>query len=130
MKILDPGHTYELHQLDFSDYSVWNRRQVILQFVKREGEKYPGNVGHYPGTTIQDVLRCCIDRLSYVNAQDHHISNIFTMVDLKSAIYNLETRAAMRHGIDNWSLNLEEIKAIDILPFNPKNGHLILGAGR
>lgn len=130
MKVIDPGHMYELHQLDFSDYSVWDRRQITLQFVKREGSKYPGNVGHYPGTTIQDVLRCCIDRLMYVNEQDFHMANLFAMVDLKSAIYNLEVRATERHGISNWHLEWPERQTIETLPFNPKNGHLIIGAGR
>lgn len=38
-------------------------------FVKREGEHFPGNVGHYPGTTMQEVLRVLIDRAKYVNSQ-------------------------------------------------------------
>lgn len=56
MKVIDPGHVYDLRSLDGEQL---NR----LVFVKREGPSYPGNVGHYPGTTMQEVLRALIDRL-------------------------------------------------------------------
>jgi hypothetical protein len=38
MRVFDPGHKY-------------------LKFVKREGDNYPRNRGHYEGTTSQEVLR-------------------------------------------------------------------------
>jgi hypothetical protein len=52
MKIIDPGHKYELDQLD-------GEGKEILTFVKRDtpSERYPGNQGHYPGTNMQEVLR-------------------------------------------------------------------------
>lgn len=65
MIVLDPGHRYHLHTLDDNaPQAYWP-----LQFVKREGAKFPGNLGHYPGTTTQEVLRACIDRAGYVNRQ-------------------------------------------------------------
>ena len=43
MKVLDPGHVYELAQLDRESY---DRYPVAhLTFVKRVGEGYPGNEG-------------------------------------------------------------------------------------
>jgi len=36
MKIKEPGHTYELFELDKNGYSKNN----LLIFVKRQGEKY------------------------------------------------------------------------------------------
>jgi hypothetical protein len=48
MKVIDPGHYYELNVLD-GDLPL----PAYLRFVKREGPGYPGNKDHYPGTTCQ-----------------------------------------------------------------------------
>lgn len=100
MKIIDPGHVYDLQWLDGhppltsrSGIEDWNR----LIFVKREGEGYPGNVGHHPGTTIQEVLRALIDRVKYVDGQISHPFNKGVIGQLRSAIHLLELRAAERH---------------------------------
>lgn len=64
MEVLDPGHKYLLNSLDHGE-------PILLTFVKRDSppEKYPGNVGHYPGTQFQEVLRALIDRGEYVQNQ-------------------------------------------------------------
>lgn len=101
MKVIDPGHVYDLVWVDgrpeadghpILDYA--NR----LTFVKREGEKYPRNVGHHPGTQIQEVLRTLIDRLYYVNTQEPDVANAVVISNLREAIFTLECRAAKRHG--------------------------------
>lgn len=114
MKVLDPGHQYELHALDGFDAFE------ILTFVKREGPGFPGNVGSYPGTTVQEVCRALIDRLQYVDKQIYDIRNGFCIQFLKSIIWLLERRAAERHG--------RELKAglreIESLPFCERCGHV------
>jgi hypothetical protein len=62
MRVLDAGHDYELMNLDGSGVSR-------LTFVKRQGERYPGNVGFHEGTTSQEVLRALIHRAAYVYNQ-------------------------------------------------------------
>ena len=62
MRVLDPGHRYALRHLDGDG-------ETVLQFVNREGEKYPGNAGACEGTTMQEILRALIDRAAYVNGQ-------------------------------------------------------------
>jgi hypothetical protein len=101
MKIVDPGHAYDLHWLDGKPFVVPlencdppNR----LTFVKREGPGYPGNVGHYPGTTMQEVLRALIDRVKYVEGQIPHPDNFKIITLLQGSIFLLESRAAERHG--------------------------------
>ena len=89
MKVLDPGHDYALERLDDSGY---NR----LTFVKREGLGYPGNVGHYGGTNIQEVLRALIDRVHYLDKQIPDPRNIRVVGRLRQALYFLEERAAGR----------------------------------
>lgn len=91
MRVLDPGHSYELASLDGGE-------PIKLEFVKREGEMYPGNVGHHPGTTLQEVWRATIDRLKYLNGQIPDESDDIAIHYLEMAILCLENRAAIRHG--------------------------------
>lgn len=93
MREIDPGHVYELNELDGGSGQT-------LTFVKREGEKYPGNVGSHPGTTTQEVLRALIKRMEYVNyAQVGHERNVRVIKKLQSALYELEARHAELHGL-------------------------------
>lgn len=94
MKVLDPGHLYELAILDGNDDFGGN----VLCFVKREGEGFPGNVGHYPGTTLQEVLRACADRIDYLNRQKPCAENDAIAGLLRTSIFLLENRAARNHG--------------------------------
>lgn len=99
MKVLDPGHTYELGVLDAGPYpKIGDFTIDRLTFVKREGPLYPGNRGAHPGTTMQEVLRAVVDRLLYVQAQLPHRDNVAALDDIKEAIWHLECRAAERHG--------------------------------
>lgn len=97
MRVIDPGHDYALDVLDGIQSDNMTEVQRLV-FVKREGENYPGNVGHHAGTTTQEVLRACVDRLRYVNGQ---IASSYTEEAirlLRQAIWVLEVRAADRHG--------------------------------
>jgi hypothetical protein len=91
MKVLDPGHKFSLDSLD-------GDQENILVFVKREGEKYPGNVGHNPGTTMQEVLRALISRAKYVNNQIYSEHTNAAINNMEVSLYYLEERAAERHG--------------------------------
>lgn len=103
MKVIDPGHYYELANLDAPPGSCW-----ALRFVKRVGDKYPGNEPpSYPGTTSQEVIRAVIDRIKYVDAQIDrtdlvsgygHYTNSSVMYHLREALRWLEVRAAHERG--------------------------------
>ncbi len=93
MRVIDPGHVYDLQVLD-SEVPTLER----LVFVKREGDKFPGNVGHHSGTNCQEVLRAIHDRLNYVNNQIPDPRNVEAVGLLERVIYLLEERAAERHG--------------------------------
>lgn len=101
MKVLDPGHKYALDVLD-DHPSVppenLPNSPVVLPFVKREGPKYPGNVGSYPGTTLQETWRAGIDRLIYLDIQQMDFRNGVIIGMLRTAIKLLEERAAEKHG--------------------------------
>ena len=62
MKVIDPGHKYELAHLDGNGHEV-------LTFVKREGDGYPGNIDHHAGTNLQEVFRAALDRVKYLDNQ-------------------------------------------------------------
>lgn len=125
MRVIDPGHTFALDWLDGSVTTVRPSTGVpavnTLTFVKREGERYPGNVGHYPGTNLQEVLRACISRVKYLDKQLPHEGNMEVLFHLRKAMMELELRAAERHGRylngDNWH-NIEDE------PTCPRCGHI------
>lgn len=113
MKVLDSGHRYELNLLDAEGKSE-------LVFVKREGEGYPFNIGHYGGTTCQEVLRALIDRVKYLDAQISCPENQIILHGLRSALLGFETRASRRHNL-NLVITNEEI---ELLPVCEVCGHI------
>lgn len=92
MKELDPGHLYIPDSID-GEYP-----EGPIRFVKREGDNYPGNVGHYPGTTIQEVLRILIARLCYVNGQTGCNESCTAINLLRETIQIMEMRAKRVKG--------------------------------
>src|SRR5712675_2116787 len=92
MYCIDPGHSYELLMLDGISTGC------LLTFVKRVGDKFPGNTTSYPGTTMQEVLRAVIDRAEYVNNQIPCKETQEVIRLCTEAVFQLEKRAAIRHG--------------------------------
>lgn len=119
MHTLDHGHRYSLHVLDQKPGIT---EECILTFVKREDtpgtpvakQRYPGNVGRYPGTILQECWRAEIARLKYLDQQIWHQANTWCIANLRQCIYYLEIRAAQRHGTDFVLQSLEGIE--DLLP--------------
>lgn len=96
MRIIDPGHFYLLDVLDGYASDDWGRG---LLFVKRVGDKYPGNAppAHY-GTTSQEVLRALIDRSEYVNRQIPCAETEAAIGLLNAALLLFEVRAKRVNG--------------------------------
>jgi hypothetical protein len=97
MKVIDLGHHYELDCLD--EVSGWAEAFSRLVFVKRIGDRYPGNTapGH-SGTTTQEVIRALIDRTIYVDRQVSSWRNGQAIDCLREAFRQLELRAAESRG--------------------------------
>lgn len=91
MRILDPGHRFQLDSFD-GDSGI-----QVLQFVKREGWMYPGNVGHDPGTNTQEVLRATISRAIYLNQQIPCWQTKVSIWLMGIVVWLYEHRAAKRH---------------------------------
>lgn len=103
MKVIDDGHKYRLDHLDGEGYE-------ILTFVKREGLKYPNNIGSYEGTNIQEVLRALINRIGYLNCQEFDIRNNEIISSLRHSILLLEQRAADKHDRTLINVDLNNIE--------------------
>lgn len=93
--VVDAGHTYNLLTLD-------GDLEQTLTFVKRfdptNPSRFPGNTNAYPGTTMQSVIRCLIERIDYLQGQIPHVNNLEVRDNLLESLWLLEQRAAERHG--------------------------------
>lgn len=123
MKILDPGHLYELDNLDAPGPSL---QTATLRFVKRVGDKYPGNSEPaYEGTTTQEVLRALIDRQKYVDGQRHDMANVLVVSNLRQALRWLEVRAAEERGDDVAADAVLDMKEPELEPTCAGCGHVL-----
>lgn len=113
MRVIDLGHVYGLKHID-------GPGEEILTYVKREGVGYPGNVGHHPGTNLQEVLRAEIHRTQYLNSQEPDPSNMVVISCARTMLLELELRAARRHGRKLFGLPIE----IENIPFCEGCGHI------
>lgn len=116
MKILDPGHEYELNEFD-----GYHERGARLIFMKREGPGYPFNEGTHPGTNCQEVIRVLIDRVKYLDRQIAAPENTRIIGHLRSALFEFEFRAARLHGREFSQVAQSEIKNV---PTCPGCGHI------
>jgi len=120
VKVLDPGHRYALAHLDGEGKST-------LTFVKRVGDKYPGNSSAYEGVTTQEVLRALIERQRYVDGQRPDVANQRVIRNLLEALAELEIRAANARGDSNAfdQLATMDLDAVLALPTCTTCGHVL-----
>ena len=93
MRVEDLGHRYSL---DVYDGELGS--SATLRFVKRQGEKYPGNLTSYAGTNSQEVLRALVDRAIYVSNQRPCWQTRLSIYLMMSVIWLYEHRAARQHA--------------------------------
>lgn len=88
MKIIEPGHIYDLNTLDQKPLDP--RNQVILTFVNRE----PGT--EHPGTQTQEAIRALIDRTKHCDNCLRWPGNDLIIYHLRQALILHEARALQR----------------------------------
>lgn len=116
MKVLEPGHGYELDVIDGDG-------KAELWFVKRTGENYPGNEEPpHSGVVCQEVLRALIDRCKYLNNQLPCVETQSVIHLLRTAMFMFEQRAAKRHDIHLELIHLTDIENIKVCPIC---GHIV-----
>ena len=97
MKVLDQGHKYSLKNNKTDG-------EIILTFYKDEKINGSG----YEGTTNQEVLRCLIDRVKFLDKQLPHPVNSKIIKHLRSAIVLHEQRHLDR--LLDKDVEVEELK--------------------
>lgn len=107
MKVIDPGHLYQLDHLDGSGHQ-------LLRFCKRL--IVPGRTEAWEGTTCQETLRALIDRVQVLDAELPWEGNNVILQRLRLALIGFEARALERH-VEKGTLRPEEIAT------NPEDGH-------
>ena len=101
MKVIEPGHIYIVDSVD----GVYPQKIV---FVKREGERYPGNVGAHAGTQMQELLRVVADRARYVNNQIPCFETDAAIQLVEIAILLMEARAKRVKGKSLTGLTVQQ----------------------
>ena len=118
MDISEPGHIFNLDVLD-------GNIQETLTFVQRDDppDKYPGNIGHHPGTTMQEVLRALISRVKYLDNQIPCWQNKRLLNHLREGIEILEDRNAEKKGYSIYK-KVGETRDIEDIPTCPECLHI------
>ncbi len=117
MKVLDLGHHYHLEVYDKG------HDHEDLMFMKRVGERYPGNIQpSHGGTNCQEVLRALIDRLKYLNEQIACSETEICIGHARHMILLLEQRAKRVKG-KHLSVPLE--MEIECYPTCKTCGHIL-----
>jgi len=121
--IIDPGHSYLLLTLD-------GELKQTLTFVKRcdrqNPKRFPGNFNSYPGTTVQSVVRCLLERMRYLQRQVWCLENVFVIFCLKWVLWLMEFRAARRHR----RLYLKSLHYAENQPLCLSCGHTLCDCGQ
>jgi uncharacterized protein (UPF0335 family) len=98
MKVLDPGHRYELDNLEAST-------KTILQFSK--DARLHGGEGA-DGPTCQEVLRAIIDRVKSLNDERPDAENEGIIFHARMMIAGFEARA-LRRRVEKEGLEIERL---------------------
>lgn len=123
MEVIEPGHEY--------DPTSFGRQSI--RFMKRVGDGYPGNEPpRHGGTNCQELLRVLIDRVKYLDDQDHDSHNDMILRALRNGLFWFEKRAAERRGeafdfhsrLINWGKDAY-LQRIENAPACPTCGHLL-----
>jgi hypothetical protein len=93
MKVLTPGHKYELENFEHPD-----QPGQVLQFI----ERVPANLGSaelrtvHDGTTNEEVLHVLLDRIQSLQGKFPCRENSIAFTHLETALLYLEKRTADR----------------------------------
>lgn len=89
MKIIDPGHTYEVENVD-------GEGTQTIQFVHRRGHdgQLLAEDQRKEGIQSQELLRVLIDRTIYLHIEQPWSENVKIVQQLRDALRTYEARAA------------------------------------
>lgn len=116
MKVIDPGHTYELQ-------GNKGTATMLLQFYM-DPERHGGRM--QAGTTNQEVARALIDRLQYLERETPWGGDFHMIDNLRDLIVMHEVRAASRKGLCSLAAMhaLTQRRDIEAIPPRVDDGHI------
>lgn len=109
MKVLDPGHSYQLDNIRNHEVEAFNK----LYFYK---DPDINDVGQR-GTNCQEVLRVLIDRVEYLDRQEPHPMNVTILQDLRSALAGFESRHLYQLA--------KKGRRLEHVPIDSLTGHMV-----
>lgn len=89
MKIVEPGHVYQLPHLE-------SKGSERLTFIKRSSGAVDYSDAEHPGTNTQEVLRALIDRTKFLNDVLPCLETQDAVYHLRMVLYLYEVRAYRR----------------------------------
>ncbi len=91
MRVIEPGHVYEVQNVDGSG----TQRIAFVRRRDKEGELLPEKLRR-EGILTQELLRVCIDRTLYLNAENPCREDVEIVDRLRDVLRAYEARAARR----------------------------------
>lgn len=96
MKILTPGHRYELE-----NFELPKQPGQVVQFIEKKPDEEGGEGALYTvndGTTNEEVLRMLIDRMQSLQLKFPCRENAIVLTNLEESLMWLEKRTADRRA--------------------------------
>lgn len=92
MKILTPGHVYQLD--NFDELPSFDQ---VIHFIQKEKDLETGELKTISnGTTNEEVLYMLVDRLKFLNEKMESVHNVNAIHHLNEALNELNMRTADR----------------------------------
>ncbi len=121
MRVIDPGHVYELENYRAEEAVSQGLERQRISFVKRRVPADPGRVDLRDGTNCQELLKVLINRVLFLDQEARHPMNRVLLLCLRRALVLFETRALERK-VEKHTLLPET------LDYSSHDGHLTLVA--
>jgi hypothetical protein len=92
MEVIDPGHVYTVSSFDDTN----DFQQIV--FIKKDGNSGEILKTIHDGTTNEEVLKCLIDRLGWLNKKLWSRETSIALAKTEEALMWLEKRTADRRN--------------------------------
>lgn len=91
MRVVTPGHVYDIHNVDDPEQGTQR-----IRFVRRRDDDAKLRDVFTPGILAQELLRVLIDRTLYLNAEAPCAEDVAVVKKLRECLRLYESRAARR----------------------------------
>ena len=103
MKVLTPGHKYELDSFEFRQSDKYKNNVQVIQFIEKRPTQNKGElITINDGTTNEEVLEMMIDRMMHLHAKFPCKESAIVITNLQESLMWLEkrTRDRKKRGVE------------------------------